>query len=338
MHKIITIILAALAIGQGVLFHLHLRDDNVRAGAIRVALAELEDTVSGQGARLDVHDVALARVEQSVLARATELNARMDGLFEEGRHAVQQAVDGHILYLGQRMNRIVEDGRAAVQREAQAQLDTLVGRATERLQTTTLDQITARRMIVVDGRGKERITLGTGVSEFTGVPNTSIKLVSPALRNPVILSSADEVASVSVSKRAILAGADRGEARIMLTRSEFSSSRAPNVYLGTEARFSQLSMYDNVGQPVLLATHEPSGKVLIGTLSGQGQFRSVQGLSPEGTAFSALFSKQGEVLYTVESGDELYPNSYLKTTPLKRIWGAYKEANSIVKLIETLLK
>ena len=85
-----------------------------------------------------------------------------------------------------------KDARKAVRAEAESPLATFINRAEDRFRTTSIDLIQARRLLIEDSQGSERIALETGKSEFSGMSNTSIKLTSPSSGNPIILSTTDD--------------------------------------------------------------------------------------------------------------------------------------------------
>jgi hypothetical protein len=228
------------------------------------------------------------------------------------------------------------------------------------LGTTTLDLIQARRLIIVDSQGAERIALGTGRSELSGRPNTSIKLTSPSARNPIILSAADEMASVSIDKRlALLANGSQGglefyknayvtgaqpilyigadtKAKVseILLRSD---NGTPQVHLGTNPEYTRLMLFDKAGKPAILSATTAAGS-LHAVLAGESRFRAAFGLNSDALAFSELFNEGGELVYAVQSGADPYARSFIRAAPSSSVWTAASTFSTLKTFWDIFMK
>lgn len=210
---------------------------------------------------------------------------------------------------------ILKEGQDAVRREVDSQLATFMSRVEERFREETFERIRTRRVIVADAEGKERIVLGTGRSEFSGDPNTFIKIVSPSSLNPIILSSTDATGCVSVSERAFLCSNEQGQATMSLF---------PDPYV------------KGVSQPAVVAVSS-QGNSLLG-VAGSNKIRGTLGLRSDGLAFSELYNEGGELVYSVQSSRSPYAASYVKVDPATKAWTAASTFSTLKTYWDILTK
>jgi hypothetical protein len=163
-----------------------------------------------------------------------------------------------------------------------------------------------------------RITLGIGRSEFTDAPNASIKLISPGSKNPIILSTTDENASVSVSKRAFLSASEENQrSNIALYQDEYQKGAIPQMVLITDDKTddSRFVITDGNQKPVF-ASASTKGNTFSGAFDTSGRPRTISGINSEGVIFDEIFNNNGELIYAVHStSDNPYAKTYVKQDP-----------------------
>lgn len=213
----------------------------------------------------------------------------------------------------------------------------------ERLQIdfqNTVDKIKARSIVVVDNDGNERIFLGTGKSEFSDDINTSIKLTSPGAKNPIILSTTDEKASVSVSKRAVLGATEEANrSYVGLYRDEYKKGDVPRLALLTDTKTDDSRFaITNGNEKSGFVSAATSGNFFSGVFDDTGKPRMLSGINSKGVVFDEMYNND-ELVYAVQlKKDSAYANTFIKQDPSAQIWNGMSTFSTIKTFWDILFK
>ncbi|WP_414665123.1 hypothetical protein [Horticoccus sp. 23ND18S-11] len=339
---LLSLVALLASVSQGIYFSTVTREHFNDAKKIRESLAIVSEKNNGiqsqlialeqRSRELSVLTIGLSTSTTEMRSKVGEVSGKMEGLIQGARQAVRDEVD--------------------------TQLKTIVSKADERLRSTTIDQINARRISILDERGAERIVLGMGKSEFSGVPNTSIKLLSPSAKNPVILSTGDVGASVSVGKRAIL-GLFGESPGLHLRIDELPSEKNTGIFINADKQGLLFSMTNSAGkdQVSFMASDKftrlnllnSSGELgLLSLVSSShsfysltdrvGTIRGIFGLHSGGVAYSELFQQSGELVYSLKADSQPFATSFIKPDPSTRAWEAISTFSTIKTYWDILTK
>jgi hypothetical protein len=224
-----------------------------------------------------------------------------------------------------------------------AALPGFVDKAASELGRKTIPSLRLRALSVVDAAGSERIQLGMGDSPFSGKPNAFIRVLSPNGVNPILITSTDDGASVSVDARTFISADAKGRGGLTVYRQAYKtgakatatiavsqevaalsirdSSDTERAFVGTGSGESSLILRNSTGSPAAALISKAQG-TWVGVTGSDGQIRSGIANLPSGESGMFVNNTVGTAVYVVASTSSPYAESLLKENPSSQAWSA----------------